>query len=86
MATPRTRAVSSEVDALDDMLRLLDLQDQVRELYAEIGRIKRRLKSTATNREERRAELQRMRNNAAKHDRALLDRADVDDAGRPYFA
>jgi regulator of replication initiation timing len=77
MATPRNRAVSETTEALDDMIRLLDLQDQVKELYGEIGRIKRRLKSTATNRQERRAELQRLRDNAAAHDRALLDRADA---------
>jgi len=69
---------SQELDALDDMIRLLDLQDQVKELYAEIGRIKRRLKSTATSRAERRAELERMREVTVARERSLLDRADAE--------
>ena len=74
------------VEPLDDMLRLLDLQDQVRDLYAEIGRIRKRLKIVGTGRQEMRDTIQQLRAEAqAARDRALMDRADWREAIREDF-
>ena len=62
MANPKNATVPQDEATLDDVARLMDLQEQVKEIYAEIGRLKKKVKSTVQRRKARnQAELDRLR-------------------------
>ena len=57
-----TEATDPNDATLDDVDRLMQLQDSVKEIYVEIGRLKKKVKATVKRRQERnRLELERLR-------------------------
>ena len=59
---PAADAEPGEDATLDDVDRLMQLQETVKEAYAEIGRLKKKISATVKRRKERnRLELERLR-------------------------
>ena len=61
MSNPTEPTTNPEDATLDDVDRLMQLQDSVKETYAEIGRLKKKVNATVKRRRERnRQELERL--------------------------
>ena len=58
MSNPTEPTTNPEDATLDDVDRLMDLQDSVKETYAEIGRLRKKVNATVHRRERNRQELE----------------------------
>ena len=61
MSNPTNPTAPQDEATLDDVARLMDLQDQVKELYTEIGRLRKKVRGTVQRRKAREADLKRQR-------------------------